>query len=36
MKGNSYDSRQVKPQERAKAERVKSKEVRENGKAKQT
>jgi hypothetical protein len=36
MKGNSYDLRQAKPQERARAERVKSKEVRENGKAKQT
>jgi hypothetical protein len=36
MKENSYDSRQAKLQERAKAERVKSKEVKKNGKAKQT
>jgi hypothetical protein len=36
MKENSYDSRLVKLQERAKAERVKSKEVKKNGKAKQT
>jgi hypothetical protein len=36
MKENNYDSRLVKLQERVKVGRVKSKEVRKNGKAEQT